>query len=77
MRNSSRPAVVTNIRVAALRAGVSQNDIAEMLGVSQPALSRRMTGDVDFRVAELVAIADYLGVTVDQLLEPAAEQATA
>lgn len=79
MRNPSRPAVVTEVRVAALRAGASQNDIAAHLDMSQAAFSRRMTGEVEFRVSELRAIAGFLSVPLEQLLaeEPASEEASA
>lgn len=79
MRNSTRSAIGTEIGVAALRAGASRQEIAAHLGMSQPAFSRRMTGDVDFRISELRAIAAFLDVPLEQLLadESAAQEVTA
>jgi transcriptional regulator with XRE-family HTH domain len=79
MRNPTRSAIATEVSVAALRAGASQNAIASHLGISQAAFSRRMTGDVDFRVSELRAISAFLNVPLEQLLveEPASEEASA
>lgn len=42
--------------------------MASRIGLSQSALSSRLTGDVDFRFSELRAIADSLGVPLDTLL---------
>lgn len=42
--------------------GLRQNDVADWLGISQAAVSRRMSGQVDFRWTELSVIAQRLGV---------------
>lgn len=47
---------------------ITQAQAAEHLGLTQPAISRRMTGAVPFDVAELDKLADLLGVTVASLV---------
>lgn len=46
----------------------SQVAVAAALGVSQTYVWRRLTGEVAFDVAELAAIAEFLGVPVQQFL---------
>ena len=53
------------------RSRVTQADLAVGLGISQAAVSRRLTGMVDFTVSELDAVASVLGVPTASLL-PAA-----
>lgn len=63
-----------NIRVALLRRGVVASVLGEHLGLSPAAISRRLSGEVDFRLGELQATAAFLETTVEQLLAPAAAQ---
>lgn len=46
----------------------TQADLAAALGVSQPAVSRRLYGHVPFDVGEIVKVADFLGVPASALL---------
>lgn len=71
MRNSSRPAVALNILAEAARRGASQQDLATVLGLSPSAFSRRMAGEVEFRLDELKKVAAYLEVPLEQLLAEA------
>ena len=48
--------------------GVSQRDLATVLGLDQPAVSRIEKGERGLAVAEIAGIAERLGVTVDSLL---------
>lgn len=48
-----------------------QSDLAAALGISQPQVSARMRGEVRWTVAELYAVADFLGVTPGSLLDAA------
>ncbi len=48
--------------------GVSQRDLAAVLGLDQPAVSRIESGERGLAVAEIAGIAEHLGVTVDSLL---------
>ena len=49
-------------------AGISQDTLATSLGVSQAAVSRRLTGAVAFDVTELDALAQLFGVPASRLL---------
>lgn len=56
------------VRAELARARRSQGDAAKHLNLSQPAMSRRLTGEVDFTVAEIRSLADWLGIPVTVLL---------
>lgn len=60
--------VGTNVRAEMTRAGVSQTTLAEQLGMSQPALSKRLLGKQVFDIDELTRVAEHLGVPVAVLL---------
>ena len=47
---------------------ISGVQLARRLGITQAYLSRRLTGEVEFRISELQAIADELGVPVTQFV---------
>lgn len=58
------------------RAGVTQTDLAVALGITQPAVSSRLKGRIDWRLRELNTVADFLGVPLSAIVgEP--EQASA
>jgi transcriptional regulator with XRE-family HTH domain len=53
----------------------SQDQLAAVLGIAQSGVSRRLSGAVPIRATELLAIADFLGVTVAELSGRAQEVA--
>lgn len=55
----------------------SQREVAEAVGLSQVAVSRRLLGAVDFEISELIAVAEFLGVDVRQFLPAETTEATA
>lgn len=59
------------IRAELARRKSSQGDLAGVLSLSQPAIHRRMTGKVAWRVDELTKVAEYLGVPVSDLVAAA------
>lgn len=61
------PPTSQNIRAELARAGITQERMAEILGLSRAAWGRRLKGDVDWRLAELLRIADKLGVPLSRL----------
>ncbi len=67
--NVSQSHVPANIRAEVARAGKNQADIAELLGITRQAVSQRMLGRVDFRISEITAIANYLGVPSSALID--------
>ncbi|WP_370454480.1 helix-turn-helix domain-containing protein [Homoserinibacter sp. GY 40078] len=46
------------------RRGASQVDVAEALGLTQPQVSRRLAGRVEFSASELSRLSARLGVPV-------------
>lgn len=49
------------------RSGLTQQDIANRIGKTRQAVSRRLTGLTEFRLDELAQIADLLGVPIETL----------
>lgn len=60
--------MVANIRAELARAHVTQGAAADVIGVSGPQFSARMSGRMDFRVHEVFALAGWLGVPVSRFL---------
>lgn len=60
--------VASTVRAELARRDVSQALVAERLGLSQAAMSRRLRAKVEFTVSELVTIADVLDVDPSALL---------
>jgi transcriptional regulator with XRE-family HTH domain len=54
------------------RRNITQRSMAARLGMTQQALSRRLSGEVRFDVEELGQIADMLGIPVALLFGEAA-----
>jgi transcriptional regulator with XRE-family HTH domain len=76
MGNAATPqsidAVRTNIRAEMARRSLTQSALADRLGISQPSLSKRLSGQTEIEVRDLLGIADALGVAPADLLTPAA-----
>lgn len=67
MDEPSAKRIADAVRAELARAGVTQAEIGRALGLSQPAMSRRMAGTVEFSAVELQRIAHTLGVSVAAL----------
>jgi transcriptional regulator with XRE-family HTH domain len=59
-----------NLRAALTRAGASQRAIGALIGVNQPQVYARLSGTVRWQPGELEKIAAYLGVDLEEILEP-------
>lgn len=57
-----------NVRAEMARRRVSQAALAAHLGISQTAMSRRLTSQTDLTVGELYAVAEFLQMPVTALL---------
>jgi len=57
------------IKLELVRAGKCQKDVAEWLGYDRSGITKRMQGRVEWRLSELRAIADRLGVPVSRLVD--------
>lgn len=73
MKPTTRSATADNVRAEVARRRVRQADLADLLGISQQAMSRRLHGEVSLTVDELKLIAAHLDMPVHVLLgEPQA-----
>ncbi|MDQ3576391.1 MAG: helix-turn-helix transcriptional regulator, partial [Actinomycetota bacterium] len=59
--------VAATVRAEMARANVKQAELANVLGISQAALSRKTSARVPFRLDELQAAAHHLGIAVEVL----------
>ena len=75
MDDEKRAAQIRRVKEAAEAAGLSSSDLARVMGVSPSVVLRRLSGQLPFKVSELILIAHACGVTsgslvrVDQPLE--------
>jgi transcriptional regulator with XRE-family HTH domain len=60
--------VAANVRAELARRRITQTDVAERLGVSRQNVAQRLNGSVDFRVGELISIANMLEITIGDLV---------
>jgi len=63
-----RQAVATEVRVLMARHRINQKQLAEAVGIKQPSLSRRLSGEIAFDIDELAAIARHFGVALSDLV---------
>lgn len=63
-----RERVAEELRVQLARRRMSATELARRIHVTQPYLSRRMTGEIAFDLDDLEKIAGTLGVSVRELL---------
>ncbi len=59
-----------NVREAIQRAGLSQNQVADLCGIGRASLSRVLSGDENITVVRLARLAAVLDVPAWQLLKP-------
>lgn len=69
LRNRSVEIVASNVRAEMARRGRTQSQLANCLGVTRPAVSRRLTGQTEFSAGELIETARFLGVPVSTFFE--------
>ena len=67
--------VAEEVRSWLARRRRNQSDLARQLGIARSAVSLRMNGAREFSVTELVAIADWLDISLADLLGPEILQA--
>ena len=60
--------VAANVRAELARRRITQTDVAQRLGVTRQNVAQRLNGSVDFRVGELILIANMLGITIGDLV---------
>ncbi|MFF8317813.1 helix-turn-helix domain-containing protein [Streptomyces bobili] len=57
------------VRESITAANLTQQDLAEVVGISPSALSRALAGKRNFKSLEIALISDHLGIPVEDLLE--------
>ncbi|WP_175953998.1 helix-turn-helix transcriptional regulator [Schaalia sp. Marseille-Q2122] len=62
------------ISTALHTSGISQRQLAEKTGISQPTISRIMSGERPLKMPELILIADAIGCSTTQLTGSAVAQ---
>lgn len=72
MESTGTARVAEAVRSRMTEQNVSQVSLSEATGIPRATLIRRLQGHSPFTVAELVAIANHLGVTASDLLAVAA-----
>jgi transcriptional regulator with XRE-family HTH domain len=63
--------LAANVRAEMARQRIKQSTVAAHLGLAQPSVSKRLTGQVPFDVNQLTQLSALLGVSVARLLEQA------
>jgi transcriptional regulator with XRE-family HTH domain len=63
-----REGIAETVRVEMARRRMSQVALAQLTGLTQSYISRRMTGEVPFTTDDLVVIAQAFGMTVTSLM---------
>lgn len=58
-----------NVKAELIRLGIGQERLAEILGVGQSQISRRIAGTIGFEAAELVQIATKLNIPVARFVD--------
>lgn len=68
MTDSAAERVGRNVRAEMARNGLTQGDLATRLNLTQPAVSRRLTGEIPLNVNELATISRVVGVPLGRLV---------
>lgn len=63
----SRSHIAGEVRAGLARKGMTQAQLAEIIGISRPTLNGRLTGDSAFNTDELFAIAGALDIAFASL----------
>lgn len=64
MANELATEIAAQVRAEISRQMKPQRELVELLGISQAQVSERVRGDVEWRISELVKVAEFLGVPV-------------
>ncbi len=64
----SQETLAERVRIAMVKAHLSQQDLARILGVDPSAISRALSGKRNFKSLELALIAEALGTSVESLV---------
>lgn len=59
--------LVANVKAEMARRGISQEEVSRALGLTQPQVSRRLAGRVEFSASEVPKLSELLDVSVASL----------
>ena len=72
MQKTHAERVAASVRAEVARRKVTQQQLADLLGIHQMSVSRRLNGHTEFTASEIALVADFLGVPVATLIGEAA-----
>lgn len=56
--------IIRQIRDAITEKGLTYKDVATAIGMTKDTLEKRLVGQNEFKLIELIVIADYLGIEI-------------
>jgi transcriptional regulator with XRE-family HTH domain len=68
---SNTDRIATLVRAEMKQQGKTQVELADLLGVTQQSVSRRLTGETPFTVYDLTVLSSYLNIPVADFLASA------
>jgi predicted XRE-type DNA-binding protein len=77
MANELATGIAALVRAEISKQMKPQRELVELLGISQAQVSERVRGDVEWRISELVKVAEYLGLPVTAFVPVEAAEASA
>jgi transcriptional regulator with XRE-family HTH domain len=57
-----------NIRIMLARHGVTQGELAEKLGITKSAITKKLDGVLYWKLPELLIMKEIFGLTIDELV---------
>lgn len=70
MEQTLAEAIGCGVRAEMARKRLTQRQLAAALGMSQPQVTKRLAGTIEFRPSELEKTAELLGIPITRLLPP-------
>lgn len=67
-----RPSLASEIRGECAKQGITLGDLAERVGLTPAAMSRRLNGHTEFTIREVIAVSAVLGIDAAALMRAAA-----
>lgn len=68
MNSTQAPRIAGNLRAEMARRGVTQQQVAEVLGLSQSAVSRRLLGQAPISIDQLFEITERFGIDMASII---------
>ena len=66
--NTQVPRITGNLRAEMARRGITQQQVADVLGLSQAAVSRRLLGQSPISIDQLFAITEHFGIDMASII---------